>query len=1063
MLQIKTFIGCLMFLILAPTAFAQTDLIITGTIDGPLTGGVPKAIEFYVVNNIADLSEYGFGSANNGGGTDGEEFTFPSEPATAGDFLYLASESTEFQKFFGFVPNFTGSAANINGDDALELFKNGSVVDIFGDINTDGSGSAWEYLDGWSYRKNSSGPDGNTFVISNWTFSGPNSLDGESTNSSAANPFPLGSYTRAGAGDSAPIVSTVTPANGATSVPISTNIDIVFSEAVTTENPWFEISGSNSGIHSAVVTGGPSNYSLNPDSDFVNNETVTITVLASAVFDNDADDPPDNMNADQIFSFITISSTSTYEIFDIQGSGLASPYEGQSVTTENNIVTAVASDGFAMQTPDTRDDENPQSSNGIWVYTGAEPTVRVGDLVSVSGDVAEFFGLTEFTNSPAVTIVSSGNPLPVAVELDSAVPSPIVSDGMPDLERFEGMLVHIANGTVTGANQEFSSDPIAEVHIVAKPERTFREPGIEFPGLPNLPVWDGNPEKFEMDVDRLGLTNSLLSAGTNFEATGIIGFEFNDYELWPNSLSLSNIPDLPIAVRDKISDEFTIGSLNVERLFSNEDIYTDRLSKLSQYIRIAMKSPDILAIQEVGGLSELNALAAKILADVPAVQYASYFVGSNAASDIFLGYLVKNDVPVDDVTELGGSETYTFGGQTSLLHDRPPLKLNATLPNGDPITVLNLHLRSLNNIDDASEGPRVQFKRDKAATSVSNMVQSMQISDPDINLIVLGDFNAFEFTDGYVDVLGQISGEPSDNSQVLIPGTDIVNPNLINQVYSVPAEKRYSYNFAGDSQVLDHILTSQNLNSFVSGFEFARGNADVSENFRYDSPATALYSSDHDGMVLFIREQQAIPVEVVSFTAASQSGSIQLQWETATESENAGFDIYRSSTENGGYNRINNELIPGQGNSGTGSTYTYNDFDVEFSESYFYKLADVSLAGQLFFHGPVNETFLPSNVDEEFSILPEKITLEQNYPNPFNPETTISFGLPKPANVTLKIYNLLGKEVKSLLENKFHPAGYVHYKWDGRDNQNQLVNTGLFYLRLESNGFVATRKMLVLR
>ncbi|AUP78203.1 fibronectin type III domain-containing protein [Flavivirga eckloniae] len=172
---------------------ATSDLIISGVIDGPLSGGVPKAIEFFAVNDIADLSIYGFGSANNGGGTDGQEFTF-SGSASAGDFIYVASEETGFTNFFGFAPNFTNSTAGINGDDAIELFLNGTVVDVFGDINTDGSGQPWEYLDGWAYRNDDTGADGSTFVIGNWTFSGPNALDGAMTNNTATTPFPLKAY-----------------------------------------------------------------------------------------------------------------------------------------------------------------------------------------------------------------------------------------------------------------------------------------------------------------------------------------------------------------------------------------------------------------------------------------------------------------------------------------------------------------------------------------------------------------------------------------------------------------------------------------------------------------------------------------------------------------------------------------------------------------------------------------------------------------------------------------------------------------------------------------------------
>jgi len=189
----------LLILVMALSLFATgasaSDLIITGVVDGPLPGGLPKAVELKACADIADLSIYGVGCANNGGGTDGEEFTFPADSAVEGQFIYLATEADSFSAFFGFAPDYTdGSAPNQNGDDAIELFMNGSVVDVVGDINVDGTGTAWEYLDGWVYRVDGTGPDGTTFVLANWTFSGPNALDGETSNATAATPFPIGTY-----------------------------------------------------------------------------------------------------------------------------------------------------------------------------------------------------------------------------------------------------------------------------------------------------------------------------------------------------------------------------------------------------------------------------------------------------------------------------------------------------------------------------------------------------------------------------------------------------------------------------------------------------------------------------------------------------------------------------------------------------------------------------------------------------------------------------------------------------------------------------------------------------
>ncbi|MEO1035360.1 MAG: ExeM/NucH family extracellular endonuclease [Pseudomonadota bacterium] len=179
-------------LLLASTGAFSQDLKITGVVDGPLPGGLPKAIEIEAVNAIADLSRCGVGAANNGGGTDGQEFTFPGDTLAVGDVVYVATEDANFTSFFGFAPTYISTtAASINGDDAIELFCDGAVIDTFGEIDVDGSGQPWEYTDGWAKRLAMTGPDGASFVFANWTFSGPNALDNETTNATAAVPFPI--------------------------------------------------------------------------------------------------------------------------------------------------------------------------------------------------------------------------------------------------------------------------------------------------------------------------------------------------------------------------------------------------------------------------------------------------------------------------------------------------------------------------------------------------------------------------------------------------------------------------------------------------------------------------------------------------------------------------------------------------------------------------------------------------------------------------------------------------------------------------------------------------------
>jgi uncharacterized protein len=147
----------------------------------------------YCAYAIDDLSIYGLRSANNGGGTGLQEYTF-SGACIAGDFLYIATEIPQFTTFFGFAPTDTSSAAAINGDDAIELFKNLAVVDVFGDVDLSGTGQPWEYMDGWAYRQSSTGPDGTTFVLGSWTFSGINALDGATSNGVGGPLFPIGTF-----------------------------------------------------------------------------------------------------------------------------------------------------------------------------------------------------------------------------------------------------------------------------------------------------------------------------------------------------------------------------------------------------------------------------------------------------------------------------------------------------------------------------------------------------------------------------------------------------------------------------------------------------------------------------------------------------------------------------------------------------------------------------------------------------------------------------------------------------------------------------------------------------
>lgn len=543
------------------------------------------------------------------------------------------------------------------------------------------------------------------------------------------------------------------------------------------------------------------------------------------------------------------------EIWQIQGAGTASPYAGGYVTTGNNVVTAVAPDGFFIQTPDARADASPDTSNGIFVYTASAPGVAVGDLVDVTGEVKEYYGFTEIAYA-TVTVVGSNAPLPAAVELDAATPDPDPGAPPPpacaiEYECWEGMRIHVASGLVSGPNQYFGSDPFAEMFVVASASRPFRAPGIKYPGLPGLPVWDGNPEVFELDPNRLGLANAVMPAGTPFSATGVLGYEYSGWELWPTEVSFGAPPVLPRPVRARSPLEMTVGSLNLLNYNSASPDYAVRSAKHSEYIRTVLRAPDVLGVAEVENLVTLQGLAARIHADDPSLTYTAY-LGPVDRSGIDVGFLVRDTVTGVVITQLGADEIFPLDG--SLLHDRPPLLLEGDyVGNGAPFhfAVMVNHTRSFLNIDAPDpEGNRVRQKRLAQALSIAAKVQAFQTANPATPLVLVGDYNAYEFTDGYVDVIGQIAGDAvqADN---LVWAPNITSPILTKQTLSVAAADRYSYVFDGTSQAIDHALTTQAADPWVRGMAFGRGNSDAAEQLVNDG-STVLRSSDHDGLVLYL-------------------------------------------------------------------------------------------------------------------------------------------------------------------------------------------------------------------
>jgi hypothetical protein len=183
----------------------------------------------------------------------------------------------------------------------------------------------------------------------------------------------------------------------------------------------------------------------------------------------------------------------------------------------------------------------------------------------------------------------------------------------------------------------------------------------------------------------------------------------------------------------------------------------------------------------------------------------------------------------------------------------------------------------------------------------------------------------------------------------------------------------------------------------------------------------------------------SLPVQMAEMKAtASPKKGIVLTWATESEVNSAGFHVWRNEREGGGYARISTALIPSHGNSSMRNEYSFTDANVKGGLTYWYKIEEVSTDGASRFNGPISVLGMDR--------IPDKFALSQNYPNPFNPETTFSYDLPEDSRVGIRIYSLLGAEMKTL-ENGQKSAGHYTLTWDGKDNLGRTVSSGIYFIR----------------
>ncbi len=215
---------------------------------------------------------------------------------------------------------------------------------------------------------------------------------------------------------------------------------------------------------------------------------------------------------------------------------------------------------------------------------------------------------------------------------------------------------------------------------------------------------------------------------------------------------------------------------------------------------------------------------------------------------------------------------------------------------------------------------------------------------------------------------------------------------------------------------------------------------------------------------------QALPVELSSFTASAANGVVTLNWKTASEIDNIGFAVYRSDSENGSYEKLADyndyNSLRGLGTSSTGKDYSYTDRNVSESQSYWYLLKDIDNNGISTDHGPIKVFVSPGQDISPVGQIPESYALSANYPNPFNPSTSFTLSIPalngETTAVAVEIYDLLGKKVKSLYTGNL-TSGVYKFNWNGTNSAGNHMPSGMYIYRVISKDFQQSGKMILMK
>ncbi|MFH2102636.1 MAG: ExeM/NucH family extracellular endonuclease [Chloroflexota bacterium] len=890
------------------TAQALTaELFISEYIEG---SSYNKAIEIYNGTGAAvDLSTGGYNLQMYFNGNTSAGLTINLTVTVADGDVYVIAHSSAVAAILAQADQ-TNGAGWFNGDDAVVLRKGTIIVDVVGQIGFD-PGTEWgsgltSTADNTLRRKGTiSAGDPNGSDV----FDPSIEWDGYATDTFSG----LGSHTLVGA-DVAPTVASSYPSDGASGIPVDTNLTITFSEAVNVSGAWYELNCSVSGIVSGVVSGGPIVFTIDPDTNFFSGEACTLTIFAANVSDQDAIDPPDNMSLDFSVGFDTVDvcTLSFTPIYAIQGSGETAAITG-TVTTQGVVVgdyegASPTLRGFFIQ--DADGDSDVATSDAIFVFNGNNNNVSLGDLVRVTGSASEYQGQTQIS---AASTVNCGTGSVTPVDVTFPVPSATY------LEQYEGMLVRLPQTLYV--TEHYQLGRFGQV-VVSSGGRLQQPTNVVDPGPPAIAMQIAN------DLNRIIIDDALnnqnpdpilfgrgglpLSASNTLRGgdtvTGIIGVmtytwagnsaSGNAYRVRPINALFGGVPDFqpanprPASV-PAVGGTLRVVGMNLLNYFNTFDGLPDTVDNCTlgvggaaadcrgadtqsefdrQWVKtvaaILAMDPDVIGVNEIendgyGPTSAIAHLVDQLNAATAPGTYAFIDVDANTGELNALGtdaikvgmiYKPASVTPVGQTAALN-TEAFVNGGD-SAPRSRPSLaQAFAQIANGQVFIVDVNHLKSKGSacdLPDQGDGQgNCNLVRLNAAIELMNWLATDPTGTGDPDILLIGDYNSYAMED---------------------PITAILSTGFTNLISSFLGPDAYSYVFDGQWGYLDHALGSASIVAQITGVGDYHINSDEPSVLDYNTDyktlnlQTSLYApdqfrvSDHDPVIIGICQAPTLTV-----------------------------------------------------------------------------------------------------------------------------------------------------------------------------------------------------------